>query len=113
MAEGRARPLSLTLSEGQRSDSKRLSATLDAVRVPRCGRGRPRKRPGKVRLDKGYSYPRIRRWCRRRQIEAVIPTRSNQPREEQFDKETYQQRHLIEQVRLNHYRLLAHCVTSS
>lgn len=62
------------------------------------------RRPGKSRWphriagDKGYSYPRIRRWCKRRQIEAVIPTRSNQLREEQFDKTGYRQRHIVEQV---------------
>jgi len=48
--------------------------------------------------DKGYSYPRIRRWCRRRRIDAVIPTRSNQPREEGFDTETYKRRNIIERV---------------
>ena len=29
---------------------------------------------------------------------AVIPTRANQPRDEHFDKATYRQRHIIEQV---------------
>jgi transposase len=48
--------------------------------------------------DKGYSYPRIRRWCRRRRIEATIPTRANQPRDERFDKAVYRQRHIIEQA---------------
>ena len=48
--------------------------------------------------DRGYSYPRIRRWCRRRRIEAVIPTRKDQPREEHFDKATYKRRCIVEQV---------------
>src|SRR5438552_9697019 len=62
------------------------------------------RRPGKSRWprrvagDKGYSYPRIRRWCRRRRIEAVIPTKSNQPREERFDRAAYRQRNIIERV---------------
>jgi transposase len=54
--------------------------------------------PGRLAGDKGYSYPRIRRWCRRRRIEAVIPTRKNQPRDEDFDKATYRQRNIIERV---------------
>ena len=54
--------------------------------------------PLRLSGDKGYSYPRIRQWCKRRQIEAVIPTRSNQPPEEQFDPEAYRQRHVIEQI---------------
>ena len=41
---------------------------------------------------------RIRQWCRRRRIRAVIPTRANQPRDEHFDKATYRQRYIIEQV---------------
>lgn len=61
----------------------------------RPGQGRwPRQLAG----DKGYSYPRIRRWCRRRHIDPVIPTRSNQPRVEHFDKRTYRQRNIIERV---------------
>ena len=54
--------------------------------------------PAKVAGDKGYSYPRIRQWCRRRRIKATIPTRSDQPRDENFDKAIYRQRHIIEQV---------------
>jgi transposase len=54
--------------------------------------------PGRLAGDKGYSYPRIRRWCRRRRIAAVIPTRKNQLRNEDFDKATYRQRNIIERV---------------
>ena len=54
--------------------------------------------PGRLAGEKGYSYPRIRRWCRRRRIAAVIPTRKDQPREEHFDKATYRQRNIIERV---------------
>jgi transposase len=48
--------------------------------------------------DKGYSYPRLRRWCKRRGVEAVIPTRKNQPRDDDFDKETYKRRNIVERV---------------
>ena len=54
--------------------------------------------PRRVAADKGYSYPRIRQWCRRRRIEAVIPTRANQPQNKHFNKATYRQRHIVEQV---------------
>jgi transposase len=54
--------------------------------------------PRQLAGDKGYSYPRIRQWCRRRHVDSVIPTRSNQPRIESFDKESYKQRHIIEQM---------------
>src|SRR3954469_23228297 len=54
--------------------------------------------PGRLAGDKGYSYPRIRRWCKRRRVAAVIPTRKNQPRDEKFDKETYRRRNIVERV---------------
>ena len=41
---------------------------------------------------------RIRQWCRRRRIEAVIPTRANQPQNKHFNKANYRQRHIVEQV---------------
>jgi transposase len=51
---------------------------LDAVRVPRCGRGRPRKRPDELYLDKGYSYPQCRALLGKRGIRSVIPERRDQ-----------------------------------
>ncbi len=61
----------------------------------RRGTGRwPRRLGG----DKGYSCPCIGRWRRRRRIEPLIPTRSNQPREEDFDKATYRRRNTVERV---------------
>ena len=45
ICEGQGRPLAATLSPGQAHESKYLQPTLEAVRVPRKGRGRPKKRP--------------------------------------------------------------------
>lgn len=46
-------PLSLTLTEGQHADSPRLGAVLGGICVKRAGRSK--KRPGEVRLDRGYT----------------------------------------------------------
>jgi transposase len=78
LCDAQGRPLGLHLSAGQASDSKHLEPTLDRVRVPRGGRGRPRQRVGRVLLDKGYSYARCRTALRRRQIAALIPERRDQ-----------------------------------
>ena len=77
-ADGKARPLSFVLSEGQRNESLFVEAVLDAVRVPRPGRGRPRKRPSRLRADKGYTHRRCRQTLRRRGIQAMIPERDDQ-----------------------------------
>ena len=84
--------LALHVTAGQAHESKALEPTM-ARRLLHF-----RGWPGRLAGDKGYSYPRIRRWCRRRSIEAVIPTRNNQPRDEDFDKATYRQRNIIERV---------------
>jgi transposase len=80
--EGRGRPLAVCLTEGQRHESTQLEAVLDAIRVPRR-RGRPRKRPDVMALDKGYSYPKCRRLLRRRGIRHVIPERKDQREQRQ------------------------------
>jgi hypothetical protein len=38
------------------------------------------------------------RWLRRRHIEPVIPTRKNQPRQEDFNKVSYRRRNIIERA---------------
>jgi len=80
--DGRGRPLSVRLTAGQRHESTQLAAVLDGIRVPRR-RGRPRKRPKQVTLDKGYSYPKCRRLLRRRGLRHVIPERKDQREQRQ------------------------------
>jgi transposase len=88
--------LGIHVTAGQVHESKAFEATMARRLFHQCPGQRlwPRRLAG----DKGYSYPRIRRWCKRRQVQAVIPTRSNQPRDEAFDQEGYRQRHIVEQV---------------
>lgn len=59
-------PLAATLSAANTHDSKMMEARLDAIPAVRDRRGRPRRRPTKAHLDKGYDYPRCRRALRRR-----------------------------------------------
>jgi transposase len=54
----------------------------------------------KLAGDKGYSYPRIRRWLRRHGIRAVIPRRKDQRPDDgrvKFDREAYRRRAVVEQ----------------
>jgi transposase len=86
--------------------------------VPRPGgRGRPRTRPNRVIADKGYSYPRCRRWLRQRQIPHTIPERRDQRMQRAtrpgrpltFDRLVYARRNVVERCinRLKQWRGLA------
>ncbi|MEW2120533.1 transposase [Streptomyces sp. NPDC005474] len=54
------KPLSVLITAGQRGDSTRFESVLEAIRVPRLGRGRPRRRPDRVWADKAYDSRRNR-----------------------------------------------------
>jgi transposase len=69
---------------------------MQRARRPRqAGR---RRWPEQAACDKGYSFAWVRAWLRRHHIKAVIPTRKDQPRQEDFDKATYRRRNIIERV---------------
>jgi transposase len=124
--EGKGRPLAVVLSEGQRHESTQLEPVLDRIRVPRQSpdgrprRGRPRKRPERLLLDKGYAYPKCRRALRRRGIPSMIPERKDQRQQRlrkgsrggrpcRFSREEYRQRSWIERLinRLKQWRRIA------
>jgi transposase len=88
--------VAIHVTAGQAHESKAFEPTM-ARRLFHRRRSR-RRWPRRLAGDKGYSYPRIRGWCRRRRVEAVIPTRKDQPRDEAFDKETYRRRNIVERV---------------
>jgi transposase len=113
--EGQGRPLAVVLTPGQRHDSTQLTTVLDQIRVPRQHpdgrprRGRPRKRPDRLVLDKGYSYPTCRALLRRRGLRHVIPERQDQRavrvrrgrrggRPCRFDPAVYRERSWIERL---------------
>jgi transposase len=96
VCDGRGFIVAIYVTAGQAHESKAFEPTM-AHRLLHRRRGR-RGWPGHMAGDKGYSYPGIRRWCRRRRVAAVIPTRKDQPREKHFDKARYRRRNIIERV---------------
>lgn len=78
VADGRGRPLGMVLTGGNTADTTMLEATLDDIRIPRSGLGRPRTRPDRVLADKGYPSRANRAWLRARGIAATIPERDDQ-----------------------------------
>lgn len=101
------KPLALILTAGQRGDSPQFVPVLDAIRVKRCGPGRPRTAPDRVLADKAYSSRANRAYLRRRGIKATIAQPRDQAahrrakgtqggRPPAFDPEIYKQRHAVE-----------------
>ncbi|WP_186003045.1 MULTISPECIES: IS5 family transposase [unclassified Streptomyces] len=101
------KPLSVLITAGQRGDSPQFEPVLEAIRVPRLGRGRPRKRPYRVRADKAYDSRKNRSYLRQRGIKATIPLPADRVRNRQnlgskggrppkFDKTDYRERHAVE-----------------
>ena len=90
VCDGRGNPLAARLSPGQRHDSQLFEETLNAVKIPE-----PRL-PARLAADKAYSSSAIRGWLRERDIEDVIPTKSNEERNPDFDKEGYRYRNVVE-----------------
>jgi transposase len=94
---------------GQRHEALMLRKLMEAGAVKRTGRGRPRIRPAAVAGDKGHSHLSLRRYLRRRGIRAVIPPKSDQPRQPSFDKAAYRRRNHVERTvnRLKGWRRVA------
>jgi transposase len=118
--DGRGLPLAVLVTPGNVNDSTAFDAVLNAVRVPRIGAGRPRRRPDAVIADKAYSSRAIRQALRRRGIRAVIPERTDQKagrarrgraggRPPGFDRELYKARNVVERCfnRLEQFRAVA------
>lgn len=95
VTDGHGVPLAALITAGQAHESKAFAELMERVRPPRRA-GWPLKTAG----DKGYSYPRVRRWLERRLVGQVIPQRSDQVRHEgkrRLDLRAYRRRAVIEQ----------------
>jgi len=96
LIESHGIPVGVYLTAGERHECKAFVPLMSHILLAQH-RDRhfwPRKMAG----DKGYSYPEVRGWLKDHKIQAVIPTRSNQPQDPNFDKATYRRRNLIERV---------------
>jgi transposase len=67
--------LAALLSGANVHDCQMLEAAVEAVPQVRGGRGRPRRRPGKLHADKAYDHAKCRRALRRRGIVPRIARR--------------------------------------
>ncbi|GGZ01652.1 hypothetical protein GCM10010365_20860 [Streptomyces poonensis] len=101
------KPLSVLITAGQQGDYPQFEPVLEAIRVPRLGRGPLCRRPDRIRADKAYDSRRNRAYLRRRGIKATIPVPSDRVRTRrklgsrggrppQFDRADYRERHAVE-----------------
>lgn len=101
------------MTAGQRHEASTFTALMragPALRRPRAGRGRPKRRPACVSGDKGYTGRPIRGWLRRHGIRAVIPRLATESRRGvRFDHALYRERNRVERLirQLKRYRRVA------
>lgn len=97
--DGQGRPLSITLSAGQRHECTRVEQLLVELPWP----------AERVVGDKGYSYTTVRAWLDAHGIAHTIPTRADQPADPHFDRAGYRRRNIVERCigRLKQWRAIA------
>lgn len=85
------------VTAGQTHESTQFESLLDAIQIHR------RRRPNAVAGDKAYDIPRIRSWCQRRGLRAVIPEKRKphgRPRKSgrppKLDRNKYRRRNTVE-----------------
>lgn len=107
VCDGKGRMLSAIVTAGNVNDTVMLVETLEQVRVPRLGGGRPRQRPERVIADKGYPSRANRAWLAGHGIKTTIPDRADQHanrgrrgsrggRPPGFDEAIYRGRNVVE-----------------
>jgi transposase len=77
VVDGSGVPIGAQLASAQISEYRLAESTLNTVRVPRPGRGRPRSRLHRVIADRGYDSDPLRRRMMERGTELIAPYRSN------------------------------------
>ena len=103
------RPVASHLTAGQRHDLIGVGPLFERGALRTGRRGRPRWKPAAVIADKAYSAAWLLDALRRKGITPVIPSRSDQPDNPDFDKEAYRDRNAIERLvgRLKQFRRVA------
>jgi transposase len=88
--------LAVWVTAGQRHETQGFEPVMN--RAQRPGPDGQKRWPEHGAGDKGYSYPSVRGWLKRRHIDPVIPARKNQPHEPDFDPSTYRRRNIVERA---------------
>lgn len=95
VCDSKGLPINVQLTPGQCHESCYCIGLIDSFEI-KGPIGRPGKRPDKLAGDKGYTSKVIEKKLVSRKIIPIIPTRSNQPKIQKFDKKSYRKRNIIE-----------------
>lgn len=95
MTDGKGTLLAMTATAGQRNESTEFENLLTSCELSFYQRN---KRPDALAGDKGYSSKSIRHLIENLEIKPVIPSRSNEAPNENFDSTTYRNRNIVERV---------------
>src|SRR2546428_1872517 len=112
LVDGAGTPLGTYLDSASPSEVKLLAHCLSNVAVKRTHRaGRPRRKPQRLVLDRGYDSNPLRQQLVKQGIEPIIPARSNNKRATHQDGRTlrrYRRRWIVERTIawLGHFRRL-------
>ena len=106
LTDGQGIPLSVIATAGQRGEAPEFENVMQASQIKTF---RKANRPDALAADKAYSSHAIRDYIAKLDVEDVIPTRSNEARNERFDKAKYKQRNVVERAIgwLKEYRRIA------
>lgn len=75
IVDGEGTPLGALITSASPSEMKLAEPTVDTVRVPRKGRGRPRTQLVRLIGDRGYDSHKLRAAMRARGIDFIAPPR--------------------------------------
>ncbi len=73
-ADGNGLQIGFELAGANHHEVKLAVGTLETVRVPRRGRGRPKQRPKELVADKAYDSKSFRDWLRSRKVKPTTPS---------------------------------------
>lgn len=107
--DAKGRPVAFHLTGGERHDLLGVGPLFETGALRTGRRGRPRWKPAAVIADKAYSAAWLLEILRRKRIVPVIPSRSDQPENPDFDRKAYRERNRIERLvgKLKQFRRVA------
>lgn len=95
VADGWGTVLNVIATGGQTHETTQFEKALTTVPL---ASGKLKHWPDRVAGDKGYSSSANRQWLKRRRIEDVIASKSNEAGNLNFDKQAYKARNIVERA---------------